>query len=407
MKKSSMIFRIVCVAVCFALCLSVINVVAEEAAVEDTVVDVVETEDVVTDVTDEEVPTDVVDETENEVSTDVTEDEVEEEISTDVTDEEIEEEEVVDLLTATLRDGGVYVTPGEDNAAVFNYDGVRYRVLKGAANGVRLDGFESEVIIESEISATAKNVLQANGEIATKAAHSGYFGLSISAGDVIYRTAVSGGQIYVFSAWVKMPTGGSISDDDRAFKVVGESGASYIVGFNEIGRETEETGSWQQILFTFKAPETGLFAIDFNYKGSEEMALDDIELYEAEVFENPLSIKEIVCTDANGNEYNYSTGFTTSGTLTHKTVLYNEDEDDVFFYAVCALYKNDILVDFMYSEECALVLDEAEVTFEIEIPEDEDLSQYKYMVYFISDTAPTHFYGPVPSRTNPYVVKGN
>ena len=120
-----------------------------------------------------------------------------------------------------------------------------------------------------------------------------------------------------------------------------------------------------------------------------------------------VTITDIECKDAAGNEYNYSSGFTTSGTLTHKTVLYNEDEDDVFFNAIMVLYKNDIMIDFECIEECALVLDETEVTFEIEIPEDEDLSQYKYMVYFISDTAPTHFYGNVPSRTNPYVVKGN
>ena len=64
------------------------------------------------------------------------------------------------------------------------------------------------------------------------------------------------------------------------------------------------------------------------------------------------------------------------------------------------------MIDFVTVEDCALVLDEAEVTLDIEIPEDEDLTQYKYMVYFISDTAPTQYYGAMPSLMNPYIVEG-
>lgn len=398
MKKKSMIFKMICLAVAAALCFSVITAFAE---------DVLETEEAVNEevVAEESVETEEVTETEDateEIIEDVTEN-VEEEV-----EEEIEEEqEVLDLFAATLRDNGVYVTPGADNAAVFTYDNLRYRVAAGTGNAIKLDGFESNPTIESEpIAENAKNMLQANGEITTDAAHSGYFGLSVSSGDVVYRTAVTGNLIYVFSAWVKMPSSGSISDNDRAFKVVSESGNEYIVGWNEIGREVDATDSWQQILFTFRAPETGLFTIEFDYNGRETLALDDLELYEAEIFDNPLEITKTACTDADGNAYTYSTGFTTSGTLTHTTTLYNSDEDDVFFTGVMALYKNDIMIDFDAIEECALVLDETEVTFEIEIPEDEDLSQYKYMVYFISDTAPTQYYGEMPSRTNPYVVQG-
>ncbi len=375
MKKSSMMFKVLCLAVCFALSLATLPAFAEEVA------------------------EDVVEETVAEPVEDVTEAE-------DVVEEEIEEVEVLDLFTATLRDGGVYVTPGADNAAVFTHDSLRYRVEAGSGNLIKLDGFESDITIEDEIAETEKNRIQANGEITTDAAHSGYFGLSVSAGDVVYRTAVTGGDIYVFSAWVKMPASSSINDDDRAFLVVGESGNEYVVGWNEIGREIDVTDTWQQIIFTFKAPETGLFQMDFNYKGKNPLAMDDLELYDAEIFDNPLEIKEVICTDADGAEYTRSSKFTTSGTLTHKTVLYNYDEDDVFFTAVMVLYKNDIMIGFETIDECALVLDETEVTFEIEIPEDEDLSQYKYMVYFISDTAPTQYYGEMPSLMNPYIVEG-
>lgn len=391
MKKKSMIFKMVCLALAIALSCSVITAFAEEVAeVEEAV------EDVATEVSED--VEEVTEAEEAEEAADAVEEEVE---------EEIEEEEVLDLFAATLRDGGVYVTPGEDNAAVFTYDGLRYRVEAGMGNAIKLDGFESNPTISSTpIIETAKNILQAKGEITTEAAHSGYFGLSVSAGDFIYRTGVTGGQIYVFSAWVKMPNGNIINDDDRAFTVKSENGTKYIVGWNEIGREIENTNSWQQVLFTFKAPETGLFIIDFNYKGKTPLAIDDIELYEAELFDNPLDITSVVCKDADGNEYNYSTGFTTAGTLTHTTTLYNSDEDDIFFTGVMVLYKNDIMIDMATIEDCALVLDESEVTFEIEIPEDEDLSQYKYMVYFINDTAPTQYYGYMPSRENPYVVQG-
>ncbi|MBQ8540672.1 MAG: hypothetical protein IJ435_04265 [Clostridia bacterium] len=393
MKKKSMIFKMICLALAIALCFSVTNVFAEEAeeAVEEVVAEIAPDAEDVTEAEEAEEVTEAEDATENE--------EVEEEVE--------EEEEILDLFTATLRDGGVYVTPGEDNAAVFTYDNLRYKVAAGQGNAIKLDGFESNPAIESEpIIDTAKNILQANGEITTDAAHSGYFGLSASAGDVIYRTGVTGDAIYVFSAWMKMPSGGSIGDDDRAFKVIAEDGDVYTVGWNEIGREVDATGSWQQVLFTFKAPETGLFAIDFNYKGKNPLAIDDIELYEAEIFDNPLEITDVVCIDADGNEYTRSSGFTTSGTLTHTTTLYNSDEDDVFFTAVAVLYKNDIMIDFVTVEDCALVLDEAEVTLDIEIPEDEDLTQYKYMVYFISDTAPTQYYGAMPSLMNPYIVEG-
>lgn len=394
MKKKSMIFKMICLAIAAALCFSVITAFADDA---------VETEEAVIE---EVVAEDVTEAEDVEDVTDVVEEEIED--TTDVVEEEIEEEqEVLDLFTATLRDNGVYVTPGSVNAAVFNYDGLRYKVAAGTGNAIKLDGFESNPTIESEpIAENAKNRLQANGEIAIEAAHSGYFGLSASAGDVVYRTGVTGGEIYVFSGWFRLPSDGSIDDNGRAFRVVSESGNEYIVGWNEIGREVDNTESWQQVLFTFKAPETGLFEIDFTYKGRSPLAIDDLELYEAEVFDNPLEITDVVCTDANGDEYTRSTGFTTSGTLTHTTTLYNSDEDDVFFTAVMVLYKNDIMIDFDTIEECALVLDETEVTFEIEIPEDEDLSGYKYMVYFISDTAPTQYYGAMPSLMNPYIVEG-
>lgn len=394
MKKKSTIFKMLCLALALALGFSVMTAFAEE---------VTEAEDVIDEVTEE------VSEAEEIEEVTEAEEEVEEE-----TEEEVEEEEeVLDLFAATLRDGGVYVTPGDDNAAVFTYDNIRYRVEAGMGNAIKVDGFESNFPIEERpIIETAKNILRANGEITTEAAHSGYFGLSVSAGDFIYRTGVTGGQVYVFSAWVRMPAGNTISDDDRAFRVqvLNDKGdgyaKKYVVGWNEIGREIERNGGWQQILFTFKAPETGLFTIDFNYKGRTPLAIDDIELYEAEIFDNPLEITDVTCTDADGNAYSYSTGFTTSGTLTHTTTLYNSDEDDVFFTAVMVLYKNDIMIDFETVDECALVLDEAEVTFEIEIPEDEDLSQYKYMVYFVNEDTPTQYYGYMPSRENPYVVQG-
>ncbi|MBR5535208.1 MAG: hypothetical protein IKU60_01035 [Clostridia bacterium] len=394
MKKKSMIFRLFCLTLAMALCLSVTSVFAEEAVgteevAEEVAEEVTEAEETVEDVTEEAVE-------------DVTEPE---ETVTDVIEDE-EVEEIVDLFTATMRDGGVYVTPGEDNAAVFTYDGLRYKVEAGQGNAIKLDGFESNPNIDSEPVENAKNRLQANGEVTTDAAHSGYFGLSVYPGDVVYRTGVTGNQVYVFSAWVKMPAGNTINDDDRAFTVVSESGERYIVGWNEIGRDIDATETWQQILFTFRAPENGLFVIDFNYKSRIPMALDDIELYEAEIFDNPLDIENIVCTDADGNEYDRASGFTTSGTLTHTTTLYNSDEDDVYFTAVMVLYKNDIMIDFEAVSDCALVLDDTDVTLEIEIPEDEDLTQYKYMVYFINDTTPTQYYGKMPWLDNPYIVEG-
>ncbi len=397
MKKNSIIFKMICLTVAVMFCLSAIPAFAEELIEETDETVVTEPSE---DATDEAVEP-------SEEATDEAEEIVTEEVTDDSEEEEEIEDEVLDLFAATLRDGGVYVTPGTDNAAVFTYDGLRYRVAAGTGNAIKLDGFESNPTIESEpIAANAKNRLQANAEITTDSAHSGYFGLSVASGEVVYRTGVTGDEIYVFSAWVKMPSNGSISDDDRAFRVVAENGNEYVVGWNEIGREIVETEAWQQILFTFRAPETGLFEIEFNYKGKTNLALDDLELYEAEIFDNPLDITDVVCIDANGNEYDRSAGFTTSGTLTHTTTLYNSDEDDVFFTAVMVLYKNDIMIDIVTIEECALVLDEAEVTFEIEIPEDEDLSQYKYMVYFVNDTEPTQYYGAMPSLQNPYIVQG-
>ncbi len=390
MKKNSIIFKMICLTVATILCMCAIPAFAEDDNA--TIVD----EEATVETSSEQEETTTV---EDEETTDVAQDEDE--------DGELIEDEVLDLFAATLRDGGVYVTPGTNNAAVFTYNGLRFKVAPGTGNSIKLDGFESNPTIEKDsIAATAKNILQANGEITTSAAHSGYFGLSVSSGKVVYRTGVTGGDIYVFSAWMKMPQSGSISDNDRAFRVVAENGNEYIVGWNEIGRDVEIKDSWQQVLFTFKAPETGLFEIEFNYKGKQTLSIDDLELYEAEIFDNPLDITNVLCIDANGNEYNRSTGFTTAGNLTHTTTLYNSDEDDVFFTAVMVLYKNDIMIDIATIEDCALVLDETEVTFDIEIPEDEDLSAYKYMVYFVNDTQPTQYYGEMPSLQNPYIVQG-
>lgn len=403
MKKSSMIFRIICMAVCFALCISVLPVMAEEAVVEEGTV-VEETVDSVTDEAAEEM-TDVEENVEE--STDEVIEESSEEFEENF-DEELEEEEVLTLFAATLRDGGIYVTPGEYNDTPFTLDNIRYRVRAGVGNSIKVDGFESGVDIESEVDENAKYRLQANAEITTEAAHSGYFGLSVSTGQVIYRAPVSEGQTYVFSAWMKVPEMGSVSETGRAYYVTSDdTGNSYIVGYNEIGRDVEWTGKWQQVIFTFTAPETGLFAIDFKYSGKEVLYLDDIELYEVEVFVNPLVIKSITSTDANGNSFTRDEGFSTRGVITHTTEFYNEDEDDVEFAAVWALYRNDIMIDFGYSLETALVLDTTEVTLEIEIPEEGKLSEYKYLVYFVSDSNPTHLYGKTPTRTNPYVAKGN
>lgn len=405
MKKSSMIFKMICLTVATILCLSVIPAFAEDVADDVTAEEPVElvTDEVVDETAEpEEVVTEAEDAEEPEEPSEVVTEEAPE-------DEFIEEEqEVLDLFTATLRDNGVYVTPGADNAAVFTYDSVRYRVSAGEGNAVKLDGFESNFPIESEpIAENAKNRLQANGEITTNSAHSGYFGLSVNAGDVVYRTAVTGGSVYVFSAWIKVPATGSINDDDRAFKVVAEDGDEYIVGWNEIGREVEVKDSWQQVLFTFKAPETGLFQIDFKYKGSEPLYMDDVELYEAEVFLNPLEITSVVCTDGEGNVFDPSEGFTTTGDIEHKVTLYNSDEDDVFFTAVMITYKNDRFEKAYFVQDYALVLDETEVVLKTSVDEGDNPADYKYMVYFINDTDHTQIYGRVPSRENPYIVSGH
>lgn len=386
MNKGSMIFKMMCLALCFAVCLSSLPVFAEE-------IPATETEEVVADVAD-------TDETAAE--------ENEEEINSEENEELDEEDvEVVDLSTATFRDNGVFVTPGDENDTVFKYDSLRYRTLAGETNIAKIAGFEDDVTVwTTEISSTAKNTLQANAEVTTASAHSGYFGLAVKAGEVVYRVPVTSDEIYVFSMWMKYPTSGSIVDSGRAFTVVGDNGDEYIVGYNEIGRDVDKTSSWQQVLFTFKAPVTGLFTIDFEYKGSQTLYIDDVELYEAELFYNPLTITNIECKEPSGNDYNYSTKFTESGKHTHTTTLYNASEDDIYFVAVCVLYKDDIMVDFQYSEECALVLDETEVEFTIDIPDDGNLSSYKYMVYFISDSDTTQFYGETQSRTNPYVVQG-
>ncbi len=319
-----------------------------------------------------------------------------------------EEPEVLDLYAATLRDNGIYVTPGEENIAAFTYDGLRYKVEPDTPNGINLKGFEENPVFDSEeLPANAKNRLQATGETAIEAAHSGRFGLSVSAGTVLYRTDVIEDTVYVFSEWIKMPQGGSVSDDGRAFKVNGDDGSTYIVGYNEIGRDVEATGEWQQVIFTFRAPATGLFEMAFDYYGRESMCMDDMELYEAELFTNPLAIKGVEATDGAGNKVDYQSGFSASGKLTHKTTFYNSDEDDVYYTAIMVLYKNDIMVDYDIQEGCmALVLDEAVNELSVNIPEGEDLSQYKYMVYFVSDTDPTVYYGEMPSRTNPYIVNG-
>lgn len=397
MNKGSMMFKMICAVLCFALCLVSLPVFAEETAQPD---------EEATAVTEE-----IAAPEEEEIAAPEENEEAEE--ATDFSEEvggDAEEFEPTDLYSAVFRDNGIYITPGEENATVFEYNSLKYRVNAGAANYIKLgDGFEEDVTVwTSPISSAAKNTLQANAQRVPEAAHSGYFGLSVSSGDVIYRTAVTGGDIYVFSMWVNMPASGSIGDIGRAFRVTGESGGEYIVGYNEIGRDEALTDGWQQVIFTFKAPDTGLFAINFNYrdKGKNTLYLDDIELYEAEIFDNPLDIRQIECVEPSGKAYTYETKFAESGVHTHRTVLYNNSEDDVYFTAVMVLYRNDIMVDFKYSEECALVLDEAEVEFEIDIPDEGNVSEYKYMVYFISENDITAYYGPTQTRTNPYVVQG-
>ncbi|MGM9550999.1 MAG: hypothetical protein ACI3XA_01960 [Clostridia bacterium] len=404
MKKSSMIFKVICLAVCFALSLSVIPVMAEEAVVEETVDEYVE----------------LVTEEAEEPATEAEEPDAVEESTEEPSEEVTEEVEVLDLFEATLRDGGVYVTPGEFNAAVFTCDNVRYKVPAGSGNLIKLDGFESGVTIHDSIAENEKNRIQAKGEITPEAAHSGYFGLSVKSGDVIYRTAVTEGDIYVFSAWLKM-TGGSINDDDRAFKVVGGSGRDYTVGWNEVGRLTPAKGSWQQILFVFKAPETGLFQIDFNYKGSAALYMDDLELYDAEVFLNPLEIVSVECTQGGGNKFvpgqgiierepvpfDPKEGFTDTGYLTHKITVYNSDEDDVYYIALMVVYKNGQYYGSSKSRNCALVNDETEIVLTKYLNTDDDASMYSYMVYIFNESDYTQVYGKVPSRENPYIVYGH
>ncbi len=340
----------------------------------------------------------------------VTEEEIPSEAEEPVSEPEevVTEPEVLDLYAATLRDNGIYVTPGEENIAAFTYDGMRYKVEADTPNGVNLKGFEESPEFDSnELEEDADDILQATGEIKVEAAHSGHFGLAASTGRVVYRTNVTKDTIYVFSEWVKMPQGGSISDDGRAFKVNGDDGTTYVVGYNEIGRDIDITDGWQQVIFTFKAPATGLFEMAFDYYGRTSLYMDDIELYEAQLFNNPLSIKSVEAVDGAGNAFDYLSGFSAAGKLTHKTTFYNSDEDDVYYTAIMVLYKNGIMVDCDIQEGCmALVLDEAVSELSVNIPEGEDLSQYRYMVYFISDTDPTVYYGEIPRKTNPYIVNG-
>lgn len=407
MKKSSIIFRVICMAVCFALALSAVSVCAEEAVAEE-----VTAEEIVENVTEEAESVEETVAEEAEAAEETTAEEVEteptaEEVEAEVEDgEEAETEEVVDLFAATLRDGGVFVTPSETNAAVFEYNNLRYIVSVGTENLINVEGFEDVdiTIKDTEISETTKNILQANGVLTAKAAHSGYLGLEVSQGDVVYRAPVNGGEIYVFSAWFKFPKGGAVKGKTRSFNLNGESGNTYIVGYNEIGRDVENTYSWQQVLFTFKAPETGLFEMKFTYSGRDALYMDDIELYEAAVFDNPITIEEVEITYADGEAVENDT-FSKAGTITHRTLFYNHDTD-IYFKGIAVLYKNDIMIGQpQIIEDMALELYETEVVFTIEIPEDEDLSQYKYMVYFVDSDNPRKFYGDI--WNNPYIVKGN
>lgn len=391
MNKDSLIFKVMCLTVCLMLCVSSIAVFAEEApeAEDETVSEAVE-----------EIASEP-----DEAATDA-EDATDAEEPTEEETEGEEEREVLDLYAATLRDNGIYVTPTDTIAAAFTYGDYRYVVPAGSGNNIRLDGFESDVEFTSEdIASNARHTLQATGAITPESAHSGYFGFSVTGGKFVYRTSVTQDMIYVFSAWMKN-AGDGISDAGRVFTVSDDSGNSYNVGYNEIGRGISATGDWQQVIFTFKAPISGLFAIDFEYRGRTPLMIDDIELYEAELFFNPLEITDVECTDADGNAYSYADGFTTSGTLTHSTTFYNSDVDDVYYKAVMVLYKDGIMIDCQIRDEMALLQDETTTTFSINIPEDDDVSKYSYVVFFVNESDATNYYGQLGDIINPCVVKG-
>lgn len=397
MNKGSMIFKIICLALSLVFCLASLPAFAEEAAgIDETVEAEVPVKEETVEEAEAQEPTAVDVEEPTTVDTD---EPVEEETGT------VEEPEILDLYAATLRDNGIYVTPTADNIAAFTYNGVRYKVNAGEANSIVVGGFEDDPEFDSaDIEDNVADRLQAKGSVAVEAAHSGYFGLSVTGGKVVYRANVTAGSAYVFSEWVKMPENGSISDNGRAFKLKAESGSEYTVGYNEIGRDIDATGTWQQVIFTFRAPETGLFEMNFEYRGRNPLYLDDMEMYKVSVFNNPISIKSVEVTDAEGNAVDRKAGLTKSGQVTHKTTLYNSDEDDVYYTAVLALYKNDIMVDCVIETgNMVLVLDEAVNTLTVNIPEDEDLSQYKYMVYFINDADPTVYYGTI-DENNPYIL---
>lgn len=345
-----------------------------------------------------------------------------EEVGTEtVSDMQAQEEEAADADAAELQSSdeeeGVAEIFVDDQGTdielgtMFTYNDVLYKVNEeNNPNIINNGNFESDSYLSSTDTGTETWIYLSGSAARTPdSARSGEAGLSVSGGTtLIYRVYLDSAKTYVYSAWYKLPEASDCNFDDSYRHIV--CGGGINIGYNEIGRSISKTGGWQQVLIVFTPTGDVRFSNYLRYNGSQDLFVDDVAIYEVTEIDEVVTVlsspEPSYYDDTNEEFYPEEGYFEQRGSITHTTRLLNSGDSDESVIAIVAVFRNDQLAQLYSTGNTVIragVRRDLEITFEI--PQDGDIEEYRYEVFFINNLTSMQIIGS-PSALNPMVVVG-
>lgn len=338
--------------------------------------------------------------------------EIEEDVSAVVEPAEAEDAELLDAAA------GQNVAPG----TIFVYNNTIYKIKDDAVNIVDQAGdgsFTTAPSIYKDDDTSTRtdhfiNTSQTASYDATEG-HNAPGSLKWSSGVLIWRHTFETGKLYIYSMWYKFTGTADLDDSQRHL-----AGANDVAGGTHSNPLTNDgTETWQQDWCVFEGNAGEDKFLYAQLSGSGEIYIDDFYIYEVEKYDafqitsNQLerqSDLSVVSVPASG--------FSASGEYYHVVNYENLNVTDYTVTGVVALMKDDKLVKIFASStrtnrgkvsvdgSITPAIGTVDIWFEIpELEDGEDISQYSYMAYIVTEGNPFGILGSV-SDENPVIVKG-
>ncbi len=317
-----------------------------------------------------------------------------------VDDVVLQEEAEAELMAAE----GQKIAPGR----VIEYNGLTYRIEANATNFVTAIGDGSFSAMPNPFSqdsgaADRTFIATAGGSINPNDGHDGLGCFEYDSGTLIWRCGANtftSDKYYVYSAWFKFTGDANLDNGQRHI-----AGTSDVINdsphVNEIGRDIEKTGDWQQDMCVFRGAGSENRFLYLPYVGGKgSIRMDDFVIYEVtpipaividdNTVENPVTWEEYDEIPDVGVPYNQIINYTVNIT------------NPMVFNGVVAIFKDGKLWDIVQRQvdsRTAILYDgeltpaKGSVSVPFEIDEGEDVSRFSCLAYLCDPKDPFNIYG--------------